>query len=367
MAVHLGAGGNCSITIGGQFNPQVFPIPNNWTNPTSGGTALTGVVSLKPDSPLAGDTGIFHQNDNAFLFRRTSAVPGRLELAIIDQSTNFAFNDRRWQTVSSTALVPGVWNRLAFRWRVVAGVHTVSIMVNGVDFPVTLASSQGTVVAMTQTPGPNNGQPWPIEIGAESAADRQAVFGDYAEAALWGAYLPDADAVKYGQGYSPNLLMPTNRISYHKLLTTGAAWNTTFLDPSLAGSTLNEWTGVLYGAGQPQPFGGIFQTFANATHPSVIYSTHMFSDIPSLPQRRFEPYELEGFPGRRSGVTLAVPSQMTLSAAMTAAQYGDDIVLAAGTLTTGSFTPPTKTATASTPRMPPRGQTPLTSGTPLTG
>jgi hypothetical protein len=267
-------------------------------------------------------------------------IGGTLFFHLLDHLDNFD----TWNATAVPLLV-GVPNRIMVRWR--GSDHTVKMQIGEQDAAVTPSSLPHAVTITAPDPG------GPIEIGAISNLDFLPVVACYAEVAIWTHFKSDADALKYGQGWAPSLLDTVGRVSYMTLLnrTTGL---------------VDQWRSFTATLGEPT-------NTEDCAHPSVFYEPpstgHLVEDLPSLPVAGFDPYELEGHGGQRSGVVWQVPSAQapTLQVAMASAQYGDDILLDPSVVVASTITIPAKAITTSTPRMPPTGRTALTGATSLTG
>ena len=100
-------------------------------------------------------------------------------------------------------------------------------------------------------------------------------------------------------------------------------------------------------------------THPQAQHPQMQHVNEPLDDYAILPRPVFEPYELLGQYGRRTGTIRPATTDAQLESALSAALYGDDIVIPKGTVmtppvgSTGIHMYPNKAITAATPRMPP--------------
>lgn len=434
MAIHFGRGytnaynqwvpgnGNGSAVIGGQWNPQTRPPPYAWGNPLSGATALTVVLSIKPDPagnfytvgmpgsvvvPYQGDwtggyTGGYYYGALASQNGQYAGMATFMAGLAHGSQTNLWFRvidygpyDARTATTTNGPLLYDAWNRLVFRWR--ASDQAIEIWHNGVACPVTVVNGPTGNAPSQLTVGSNGG---PIEIGAESDLDAVPVQGAYAEAAIWTAYLSDADAAAYGTGTLPPALSQTGIVRYTTLETDLPHWQSDFTNGDWTGTHCGSVTEVIgphvYGAGESgdrtvnphktfldqsylPPFGGLpggqaadspvgYSVVPGPTE-TVATPTYLNPDAAALPIEWFELEEINGNCGQRSLTRRRIPQDYaTLDAALQAAQYGDDIVID-HTYTGVSINTQklyTKTFNAATPRMPPHQKRPLTSSRGLT-
>lgn len=409
MALHQ-VGVNTAVTLGGEANGSPWPADRPWTPSFAGATELTIAFTIKPDEPYTSYLNGAHLCQLTNGGQTVFAIRGYGDGHLVWTTLTPDGNDGVHATTAGSVMRADRINRLVFRYR--ATGNTFTIMNNGVDAPVTLTGFGGNPPATIATIGSVGMQlsaNCPLELGGASALDEDCVNGIYQQWAIWSRYLADAEAVDYGTYGDPARIASTSG----KHWVTLAVGSVSPIDPvgmygpsAQIGHLIDGWSGFHYGqelvnydyGSGPflQPHTGAFFVFTEVpdlpslvTEPeSQVLSTNPWRlvggawvQVPPTPevvgawtvnpnlmraQRGFDGWEMTGELGRR-GATLAVPGSYTLQQAISAAQYGDDIVIS-GTVSVGNglSIPNNKTVDASTLRVPPDGRTPLTVATPIT-